>query len=86
MWPRFRLNPLFRYIRNGLLAMLDRNVKVKPKPQKFQKCEEEFDVIICLEERVYDQVGLIQALFVDSQFRLTSSCTRDRARAEIWFI
>jgi RNA polymerase II subunit A C-terminal domain phosphatase SSU72 len=39
--------------------MLDRNRRVKEAPQKFQTCTEQFDVIICLEERVYDQVYMI---------------------------
>jgi len=43
------------YTNNGLLYMLERNRKIKRFPQKFQRCTEEFDVIICLEERVYDQ-------------------------------
>ncbi|CAI4233398.1 unnamed protein product [Auanema sp. JU1783] len=44
------------YLQNGLLNMLDRNRRIKECPQKFQKETKEFDVIICLEERVYDQV------------------------------
>ncbi|KAI6197446.1 Protein-serine/threonine phosphatase [Aphelenchoides besseyi] len=44
------------YTKNGLLAMLERNKRIKERPQKFQKIEDEFDVIICLEERVYDQI------------------------------
>lgn len=44
------------YTQNGLLNMLDRNRRIKPAPQKFQHEDKEFDVIICLEERVYDQV------------------------------
>ncbi|KIH58716.1 Ssu72-like protein [Ancylostoma duodenale] len=43
------------YTQNGLLNMLDRNRRIKPSPQKFQHEDKEFDVIICLEERVYDQ-------------------------------
>uniref|UniRef100_A0AC34GWN7 RNA polymerase II subunit A C-terminal domain phosphatase SSU72 n=1 Tax=Panagrolaimus sp. ES5 TaxID=591445 RepID=A0AC34GWN7_9BILA len=46
------------YTQNGLLYMLDRNRGIKPSPQKFQKADEEFDIILCLEERVYDQVLL----------------------------
>lgn len=38
--------------------MLDRNRRIKECPQKFQKTKEKFEVIICLEERVYDQVYL----------------------------
>uniref|UniRef100_A0A914WT38 RNA polymerase II subunit A C-terminal domain phosphatase SSU72 n=1 Tax=Plectus sambesii TaxID=2011161 RepID=A0A914WT38_9BILA len=44
------------YTQNGLLHMLDRNRRIKESPQKFQTCEDRFDVIICLEERVYDQI------------------------------
>jgi len=36
--------------------MLDRNRRIKPKPERFQECSEHFDVIITCEERVYDQV------------------------------
>lgn len=46
----------FRYTNNGLLNMLDRNRRIKEGPQRFQDELKEFDVIICLEERVYDQV------------------------------
>jgi len=35
--------------------MLDRNRRIKPKPEKFQACAEKFDLIITCEERVYDQ-------------------------------
>lgn len=50
---------LFRYTQNGLLNMLDRNRRIKDMPQKFQHFKGKFDVIICLEERVYDQVRII---------------------------
>lgn len=50
---------VYSYVKNGLLAMLDRNRRIKERPQKFQRFEEEFDVIICLEERVYDQVSSV---------------------------
>lgn len=36
--------------------MLDRNKRIKLRPEKFQDYKERFDVIICCEERVYDQV------------------------------
>ncbi|ESO08240.1 hypothetical protein HELRODRAFT_75246 [Helobdella robusta] len=44
------------YTQNGLLHMLDRNRRIKPKPERFQTSKEKFDVIICCEERVYDQI------------------------------
>lgn len=36
--------------------MLDRNRRIKTAPERFQMCQERFDVIITCEERVYDQV------------------------------
>jgi len=44
------------YTQNGILHMLDRNRRIKPKPERFQNCYEKFDVIFTAEERVYDQV------------------------------
>lgn len=44
------------YTQNGLLHMLDRNRRIKRSPEKFQHCEERFDILITAEERVYDQV------------------------------
>jgi len=44
------------YTQNGLLHMLDRNRRLKPKPEKFQVTRAKFDLIITCEERVYDQV------------------------------
>ena len=45
-----------RYTQNGLLHMLDRNRRIKVKPERFQNCKDKFDMIVTCEERVYDQV------------------------------
>ena len=44
------------YARNGLLAMVDRNAAVKRAPEKWQACRDAFDVVVCFEERVLEQV------------------------------
>ena len=44
------------YTNNGLLNMLDRNRRIKNNPERFQDSGEPFDVVICCEERVFDQV------------------------------
>jgi len=36
--------------------MLDRNRRIKPKPERFQSCKDRFNIIVTCEERVYDQV------------------------------
>lgn len=36
--------------------MLDRNRRIKKCPERFQECKEQFDIIVTVEERVYDQV------------------------------
>lgn len=44
------------YTQNGLLNMLDRNKRIKEKPEKFQENKDEFDLVITCQERVFDQV------------------------------
>lgn len=36
--------------------MLDRNRRIKARPERFHQCHDKFDVIFTCEERVYDQV------------------------------
>ncbi|KAG7197194.1 hypothetical protein KM043_007272 [Ampulex compressa] len=43
------------YTQTGLLHMLDRNRRIKPRPERFQLSKDEFDILITCEERVYDQ-------------------------------
>ncbi|CAF0766679.1 unnamed protein product [Adineta steineri] len=44
------------YTQNGVLHMLDRNRRIKEKPERFQDCRERFDIIFTVEERIFDQV------------------------------
>ncbi|XP_028393983.1 RNA polymerase II subunit A C-terminal domain phosphatase SSU72-like [Dendronephthya gigantea] len=44
------------YTQNGILHMLDRNRRIKARPERFQDTTESFDIVITAEERVYDQV------------------------------
>jgi len=50
------LTKLLRYKTNGILHMLDRNRRIKPKPERFQASKDTFDIIISCEERVFDQI------------------------------
>lgn len=67
----------YRYTQNGLLHMLDRNRRIKEKPQRFQHNQFKFDVIITCEERVYDQaVECKPILFVLSIMKRTNNYLR----------
>ena len=44
------------YEKNGLKGMLERNMKIKEGPQRWQDCKIECDIVVCFEERVFDQV------------------------------
>lgn len=44
------------YEKNGLKAMLERNMKIKPAPQRWQDHPVTCDVVVCFEERVFDNV------------------------------
>ena len=44
------------YNQNGILHMLERNKRIKLKPERFQEYKEQFDIIFTVEERIFDQV------------------------------
>lgn len=44
------------YTRKGILHMLERNKRIKPRPERFQDCSDPFDLIVTCDERVYDYV------------------------------
>lgn len=44
------------YTRNGLLRNCQRNMEVKLAPERFQECQDPYDVVMTFEERVMDQV------------------------------
>ncbi|XP_036764891.1 RNA polymerase II subunit A C-terminal domain phosphatase SSU72-like [Manis pentadactyla] len=44
------------YTYNGILHMLNRNRRIKPRPERFQECRDQFDLIFTCEEQVYDRV------------------------------
>ena len=48
----------FRYTQNGLIGMLERNVKIKEAPERWQDLDRGvvFDVVLTYEERVFDSV------------------------------
>lgn len=45
--------------------MLDRNRRIKRCPERFQTCKERFDIIVTVEERVYDQVSILLIYYLE---------------------
>lgn len=43
------------YTQNGILCMLDRNKRIKLRPERFQDCKDVFDLIITCEEKIDDR-------------------------------
>ncbi|OAF65089.1 CTD phosphatase SSU72 [Intoshia linei] len=44
------------YTQNGMLNMLDRNRRIKERPQKFQNCIKNFDLLFTTEKRIFNIV------------------------------
>lgn len=44
------------YVNNGVLAMLDRNAKIKRAPEQWKDARERADLVITFEERVFEAV------------------------------
>ena len=44
------------HLENGMLHILDRNMRIKPRPEKFQESVHTYDVILTCEEKCYDLV------------------------------
>lgn len=44
------------YTKNGMLHIMERNKRIKSGPERFQECGLEFEIILTVEEKVYDQV------------------------------
>jgi len=44
------------YTKNGMLHIMERNRRIKTGPERFQECGRQFEIILTVEEKVYDQV------------------------------
>jgi len=44
------------YTKNGMLHIMERNRRIKTGPERFQECARQFEIILTVEEKVYDQV------------------------------
>lgn len=48
---------IIRYKQNGILNMLERNMKVKRAPERWQEeTTKHFDIVITFDQRVYDML------------------------------
>lgn len=65
-----------RYHANGMLEMVDRNRKIKLRPERFQDEKRKFDVVVTCEERVFDQVAFLI---------LSPSALQFQNELKIWF-
>lgn len=43
------------YTKNGMLHIMERNRRIKAGPERFQECDQQFEIILTVEEKVYDQ-------------------------------
>jgi len=50
--------------------MLDRNRRIKPRPERFQDTTKQFDVIFTAEERIYDAV--VESKYLKHQLYIMS--------------
>ena len=53
------------YNSNGILHILGRNERIKPRPERFHECRDRFDIIFTCAESVYDRV--VEELLVREQ-------------------
>jgi len=44
------------YRQNGILNMLERNMSVKPAPERWQEATERFEIVLTFDQRVFDTV------------------------------
>ncbi|KAL7677357.1 hypothetical protein ACOME3_003593 [Neoechinorhynchus agilis] len=56
MYQRLSVKDKYFYTQNGVLNMLERNARIKKKPEKYQNCPDNFDILFTVEERIFDTV------------------------------
>lgn len=62
--------------------MLDRNKRIKPRPERFQNCKDLFDLILTCEERVYDQV--VEGECTELGLPFLSGCATNTRLEDLW--